>query len=431
MIKCLIWDLDETLWKGTLSENREVTLQPGIQEVLEALDKRGILQSIASRNDYNQAMNKLAQLGIDHYFLYPQMQWGTKVESIRHIVRELNIGMDAVAFIDDNPFELYEVNTYLPEVCLFRGDEYLQLLDYPEFQVQKITTEAVRRREMMHARDNRLAAEQQFAGSREEFLLSCSMELTVRLACSEDLDRVSELVARTNQMNNFLERVSDAVIRSYIESQEKRIYVAELQDRFGNHGIVSVAMIDFAETCAEIRLFCISCRIEGRGIGTAFLGTVLDVIQKQSPDMQEVNCGYRSESRNRPALILLKLLGFVRKEKREDYSIYMLTLPFSFSEPNWIRVHKMDFSLKDKEDFMSYRDTEQRVIEIVKGILGTQDVGTETVLLGNQGVLDSVTVVQLIVKLEQEFELVFDEDDLMIESLSSVDNIIRSIEAKE
>ncbi|GAA0391470.1 HAD-IIIC family phosphatase [Paenibacillus motobuensis] len=151
MIKCLIWDLDDTLWQGTLSENGEVKLRPGIREVLRTLDHRGILQSIASRNDPDQASQKLAELGIDHFFLYPQFGWGSKTDSIRKIAQEMNINTDALAFIDDNPYERYEVSTYLPEVNVYEADDTAELPELPEFQFV-ISEESSKRRQQMMSR---------------------------------------------------------------------------------------------------------------------------------------------------------------------------------------------------------------------------------------------------------------------------------------
>lgn len=348
MIKCVIWDLDETLWHGTLAEDEEVVLRPGIREVLERLDGRGILQSIASRNDHELAMAKLEEMGVARYFLYPQIGWGAKTEGILRVARELNIGLDAVAFIDDNPFERYEAGTYLPELAVYGAHEAPELAGYPEFQAGKLTREAGRRREMMLSRLERKAAEQRFAGSREDFLRSCFMELEVRTAREEDLDRAFELAARTNQFNNFAERVSEDIVRIYLESPAKGLYVAELKDRFGDHGIVGAAMLDYEAERLDIRLFCISCRIEGRGIGAAFLGTVLGLAQQERPAMLEAVCSYRATGRNRPALMLLRLLGFTRKEKREHASIYALPFPFSYGAPDWIRVNRGNFKQTER-----------------------------------------------------------------------------------
>ena len=111
-IKCVIWDLDNTIWDGTLLEDSSVSLKPRIGEVLEELDRRGILHSIASRNDYDQAMAKLQEFGIADYFLYPEIRWDAKSLSVRLIQEHLNIAYDTLLFIDDQPFERDDEATY-------------------------------------------------------------------------------------------------------------------------------------------------------------------------------------------------------------------------------------------------------------------------------------------------------------------------------
>jgi FkbH-like protein len=90
-IKCVVWDLDNTLWTGIMAEGGSVTLKPGIKEVLETLDQRGILQSISSKNNYQDAVKKLEEYGIRHYFLYPQISWSSKAEAIKTVAEKLNI----------------------------------------------------------------------------------------------------------------------------------------------------------------------------------------------------------------------------------------------------------------------------------------------------------------------------------------------------
>lgn len=94
-IKLIIWDLDNTLWQGTLSENTVTGLTEGIRQIIETLDARGILQSIASKNDFEPAMAQLKQWGLNDYFLYPQINWHPKSENIREILKKINLAADA------------------------------------------------------------------------------------------------------------------------------------------------------------------------------------------------------------------------------------------------------------------------------------------------------------------------------------------------
>jgi len=131
-IKCVVWDLDNTIWDGVLLDDDRVTLRNKVAAIVKTLDSRGILQSIASKNDYLMSMDTLKDLGLSDYFLYPQIGWKSKVASIQTIARSMNIGLDSVAFLDDQPFEREEVNFWLPEVLSLDSRDLDGLLEMPE-----------------------------------------------------------------------------------------------------------------------------------------------------------------------------------------------------------------------------------------------------------------------------------------------------------
>ena len=152
-VKCVVWDLDNTLWNGTLIETDDpaaLTLNPGIREVVEALDQRGIIQSVASKNDYEPAMAVLERLGVAEYFLYPQISWGPKSGAVEQIAKSLNIGIDALALIDDTAFERQQVRSVWPQVRTYDVTEIESLLARPEFDVPA-TAESRSRRAMYRA----------------------------------------------------------------------------------------------------------------------------------------------------------------------------------------------------------------------------------------------------------------------------------------
>ncbi|MGI9456413.1 MAG: HAD-IIIC family phosphatase, partial [Aeoliella sp.] len=115
--KCIVWDLDNTMWSGVLIEDglESVSMKPGMVELLKHFDERGILHSIASKNNPDEAMQALKHFGIDHYFLCPQISWDPKSAGVREIARQLNIGLDTMLFVDDQIFERKEVATVVPE----------------------------------------------------------------------------------------------------------------------------------------------------------------------------------------------------------------------------------------------------------------------------------------------------------------------------
>ena len=133
-IKCVVWDLDHTLWKGVLIEDRNVTLRDDIRSLLQILDQRGILSSIASKNDHDTAWKQLQALGLSEYFLFPQINWNPKSQNVRTIASKLNIGLDSIAFVDDNPFELDEVKAALPSVTCINANDIGELKDDQRFR---------------------------------------------------------------------------------------------------------------------------------------------------------------------------------------------------------------------------------------------------------------------------------------------------------
>ena len=150
--KCIIWDLDNTVWAGTLGEDgaEELKINPKVIQAIKALDARGILHSIASKNDETEALVALEQFGLKDYFLYPQIGWAPKSESVRRVAESLDIGLDSLVFIDDQAFERAEVSETLGVVRVFPETVIEGLCDHPLFNVP-VTAES-RTRRLMYRR---------------------------------------------------------------------------------------------------------------------------------------------------------------------------------------------------------------------------------------------------------------------------------------
>ncbi|WP_246021465.1 HAD-IIIC family phosphatase [Paenibacillus lentus] len=341
MIKCIVWDLDDTIWEGTLRENADnIILRPGIEQVLVELDQRGILHSIASRNRLDQVVSKLEEFGIAQYFVSLQCHFSSKAISLRQIAMELNIGLEALAFVDNDSFERFEMNYYYPQVLTFDAQYYLELPKSPSLQVRDVTEESANRRHYMLARQQRKAAERGFQGSREQFLKECQMVLQIQQADPGDYPRIVELSHRTNQMNSLLERIDRPFVESFCQLKQHMIYVARLKDRFGDHGLIGTCFVALEGNAMKIRLFCISCRIEGRGVAAAFLYTVLKRLVLKWPQMREMHCLLARKERNLPARLLLEMLGFHKLEEQEnkEYIKYQLNLPLADRTFDWLEI---------------------------------------------------------------------------------------------
>ncbi len=341
MIKCIVWDLDGTLWDGTLRDNPNVLLRPEAKQLLEEADRAGVIHSIASRNDSEEAKQKLNELGAAQYFLFPQIsQSDSKVVSLRKIADRFGIGLDSICFLDDNPFERYEVGRYLPEVMVCDASRLDLVRD--ELAAQAGAAPPSNHRELMALREARLRAEEAFTGTREEFLQECHMVLRVRAARREDLGRIWELVMRTNQLNNLRARWGREVLEEYIGQEDRFLYICELDDRFGRHGIVGAALFHWKEHELTLDLFCISCRIEGQGVAAAFLGEAAELAFSSKPQAKKLVCFYQVSDRSRAAFLLLKTLGFEALEKKDGQIRLELMAPFHKKPSPWIEIVRED-----------------------------------------------------------------------------------------
>ena len=225
-IKCLVWDLDDTLWDGVLLEGDQVELRDGVRDIMRTLDRRGILHSVASRTDPEAAMRKLRELSLDRYFLYPQIGWGAKAESVQAIATSLNIGADAVAFIDDDPYERDEVAMSVPGVLCIDAASLASLPDMPEMTPRFVTDDSRRRRSMYRAEIERQRVQE--VEPPETFLASLGMVLTISEAREGDLERIDELTVRTHQLNSTGYTYSFEELDSFRLSPDHKLLVAGL-----------------------------------------------------------------------------------------------------------------------------------------------------------------------------------------------------------
>jgi FkbH-like protein len=317
-VKCLVWDLDHTVWEGILLEDPEVRLRPGVAEALAALDGRGILHSIASRNDHDLAMAKLRELGLDEYFLYPKVNWGTKSASIAAIAKDLNLGIDALAFVDDQPFEREEVQFTHPQVLCFDAAELPELLDRPELSPRFITEDSRLRRRMYQADIARNQAEESFAGAAEEFLATLGMVFTIAPCREEDLKRAEELTVRTHQLNTTGYTYSYEELDALRQSDRHRLLVCSLTDKYGSYGKIGLTLVEKGAQAWTVKLLLMSCRVMSKGVGTILINHLLALAKEAGVRLQ---AEFVSNDRNRAMLVTYKFAGFKEVDRRGEVAI--------------------------------------------------------------------------------------------------------------
>ena len=335
-VKCVVWDLDETLWVGTLLEDGIVRLRPEARVVLETLDARGILHSIASRNERDDAIRMLKEFEIDQLFLHPQINWGSKAESIKTISRKLNIGIDSLLFIDDQAFERDEARFVLPELRTIDASAVSLLLDQEEVNPSAISNDAKYRRRRYQADIERQAAEDAFVGPNEEFLASLEMTLTLHLAGEEDLMRAEELTVRTNQLNATGITYSYSELDQFRGSSNHRLVIAELSDCYGSYGKIGLALVECEPSAWTIRLLLMSCRVMARGVGTVVLR---EIVERAYHAKVALFADFVATSRNRMMYVTYQFAGFSDFVKMEDRTLLRHDGRPPAARPSHVRVN--------------------------------------------------------------------------------------------
>ncbi len=307
LVKCLVWDLDNTLWQGTLLEDPDVRLPDEIRSVIVELDSRGILQSVASKNDFELAFKRLEELGIAEYFVHPQIGWGRKSDSVRQVAEQLNFALNTIAFVDDLPSERAEVAFHVPEIRCYRADQAVSLPGMPEFSPEVVTVDAQRRRQMYQASFRRDTERESFGGPDEQFLRSLELVMTIKRADAEDLSRVEELTLRTSQMNATGVHYSDATLRGLLADRDHEVLTVALSDRFGPHGAVGVMLLERHPQVWHLKLLATSCRVVSFGAGAVILNWLIDQAARAGAHLA---ADFRPTDRNRMMDIAYRFAGF-------------------------------------------------------------------------------------------------------------------------
>ncbi|GLZ40298.1 HAD-IIIC family phosphatase [Actinokineospora sp. NBRC 105648] len=312
-VKCLVWDLDNTLWDGILLEGDEPVPFTAAVRTLRALDERGVLHAVASRSDAEQAAGHLRRHGLIDFFTVVEVGWGAKSAAVARIAQTLDIGVETLAFVDDDPVERAEVAGELPMVRCYPAGEAGALPDRPEFQPPFITAESRQRRLLYRAARLRVQAEQEFAGSSAQFLTSLELVMTIRRATEDDLARAHELTVRTHQLNTTGLTFGMAELRALCESPDHEVLVARLTDRFGDYGTIGIAVTDLSTTDAVLKLLLMSCRVLSRGVGSVL---VEHVVQRALRAGRRPVAEFVPTGVNRAMLVTFRFGGF--EVVRED-----------------------------------------------------------------------------------------------------------------
>jgi FkbH-like protein len=243
-VKLVVWDLDETFWNGTLSEEGITPIAENV-EMVKQLARRGIISSVCSKNEPDRALAALRELDVLDYFVLPSVSFQPKGKSIAGIVSALQLRPDNVVFIDDNPSVLAEAGYCCPGmVCLESPHQLAALMDSPFLQGAPDS-------ELTRLRQYRLLAEKQNlkqteGGSDERFLRASEIRIEIDFAVEENIERIVELINRSNQLNYTKRRIETEEARRRLLADLRAFGfnagVVRVWDKFGDYGIVGFFM---------------------------------------------------------------------------------------------------------------------------------------------------------------------------------------------
>jgi len=264
-------------------------------------------------------MAKLKELGIDEFFIYPQINWNAKSSSINNITQLLNIGVGTIALIDDQPFERDEVAFNIPEVLCIDAADLMSILSRPELNPRFITEDSILRRKMYMDDIKRNEVEKCYTGTQEEFLASLDLKLSISPLEEGHLERAEELTVRTNQLNATGYTYSYEELNAFRISDKHKLFIAALEDKYGSYGKIGLTLIECDEKTWVIKLLLMSCRVMSKGIGTIMLNYIMRLAQDAGVRLQ---AEFVPTGKNKMMFITYKFAGF--KEIKEEKELLLL-----------------------------------------------------------------------------------------------------------
>ena len=302
-IKLIVWDLDDTFWKGTLSEGGAKTIEENIQLVKDATDA-GIINSICSKNEPEPTIAHLKELGIWDYFVFASINWDNKGARLAHMIDRMALRPQNVLFLDDNVHNLQEAKHHLPLLQIAEPNVIPELIVQVDALPKKDT--AHKRLKQYKVLEEKAEAAKSF-DSNEQFLYSSNIRVTMHTDCENQIERLHDLILRSNQLNFTKKRISEEELRALIADKDVTCGYVSVTDNYGDYGIVGF----YAIRNGEAEHFVFSCRTMGQMIEQwvyAQLGyPKLEVVGEVRTQLNSTDC---------PGWINQRELGVKSEERR-------------------------------------------------------------------------------------------------------------------
>jgi FkbH-like protein len=290
--KCLVLDCDNTLWGGIIGEDGLDGIQIGhdspgreyleFQKTILELYEQGIILAINSKNnpdDVMQVLNQHPQMLLrEKHFASIMVNWDPKPQNMQKIAEQINIGLDSIVFIDDNPAERELMRQSLPQVKTLEMPTdpslFARTLRETSLFTRAYLTEEDKNRGQIYAAQRKREQFQQSCATLEDFLKSLEMVVSIHPAGKDDIKRIAQLTQRTNQFNLTTRRYTDADIDTMVKNPNWHIYVLGLKDKFGDNGTVGLALVEIQPKQWRVDTFLMSCRVIGRQVEDALVDRI-------------------------------------------------------------------------------------------------------------------------------------------------------------
>ena len=347
--KCLAVDLDNTLWGGVIGEDGVSGIQlsghkegarfKDTQRILKKMKDQGVMLAILSKNNREdvEPVYSHPDMILQHEdFVAEVINWEPKCVNIRQLAKDLNIGLDAFVFLDDNPAEREQMKAECPEVTVIDFPKDTALLPavvaqaYDDwFLSLEVTGEDTKKTAMYRAETQR-KAEMNASASVEDFLKKLEMTMRIHRMTGEEEKRVVQLVNKTNQFNVTTKRYAEEEIHRFAEDDQSDVVTVHMSDKYGDQGLVSVLILKYSGEEAEIDTFLMSCRVMGRGAETEILARIKPTLETRN--IRSLRAAYIRTAKNAPVKDLYEKLGFetlTATEEEKHYRIDTAKLPES------------------------------------------------------------------------------------------------------
>lgn len=340
--KCLVLDLDNTCWGGVIGDDGIDGIQIGtetavaesytaFQKYIFELYTRGVTLAVCSKNDMRNAEEGFSHpdsvLKYDHFTSF-KANWEPKNLNILAIAKEINIGVDSLVFIDDNPFERDLVSSQIPNIAVPEVGEnivdYISHLDRNGFFEPIFLSQEDLNRNQYYEENKKRSATQAVFDSYDDFLVSLEMSAEIKPFSSIYIDRIAQLSNKTNQFNLTTRRYTPGEIRSIMTDPEYVAIYGKLSDKYGCNGVVAVCIGRIEDSVCHIDLWIMSCRVIKRGMEFSMLDAFVDICRERN--ITKIKGYFFKTAKNSMVSELYQNFGFSLDSTVREDSIWSLDL---------------------------------------------------------------------------------------------------------